>query len=224
MCIRDRYNKTAGGDSGAAFNSRAIRLKEKQSKCPAPGAYEIAKQPFSKDSYGHGLPSSAFTSGVERNKVAESTAKKNAAMPGPSSYSGTQAHTLKLHGSGSHMFTGRIAKAPFAFADQEVIEARLQAKNSGNPGPGSYFDPDAAESKNPKARKLQSTGSFRSGTSRTGFTSTLSTPGPSHYKAPQTGKALKKSCLLYTSDAADEEDSVDLGGRRMIQKKKSKAG
>ena len=27
------------------------------------------------------------------------------------------------------------------------------------------------------------------------------------------------SCLLYTSDAADEEDSVDLGGRRIIKKK-----
>src|SRR5674536_399283 len=26
-----------------------------------------------------------------------------------------------------------------------------------------------------------------------------------------------KSCLLYTSDAADEEDSVDLGGRRIIK-------
>src|SRR5664280_2813215 len=25
-----------------------------------------------------------------------------------------------------------------------------------------------------------------------------------------------KDCLLYTSDAADEEDSVDLGGRRII--------
>ena len=28
-----------------------------------------------------------------------------------------------------------------------------------------------------------------------------------------------KDCLLYTSDAADEEDSVDLGGRRIIKKK-----
>ena len=28
-----------------------------------------------------------------------------------------------------------------------------------------------------------------------------------------------KTCLLYTSDAADEEDSVDLGGRRIIKKK-----
>src|SRR5665648_1302769 len=30
------------------------------------------------------------------------------------------------------------------------------------------------------------------------------------------------SCLLYTSDAAAEEDSVDLGGRRIIKKKKKK--
>eukprot|EP00658_Telonema_sp_P-2_P048167 TRINITY_DN36651_c0_g1_i1.p1 TRINITY_DN36651_c0_g1~~TRINITY_DN36651_c0_g1_i1.p1 ORF type:complete len:104 (+),score=40.78 TRINITY_DN36651_c0_g1_i1:109-420(+) len=28
------------------------------------------------------------------------------------------------------------------------------------------------------------------------------------------------TCLLYTSDAADEEDSVDLGGRRIIKKKR----
>ena len=33
------------------------------------------------------------------------------------------------------------------------------------------------------------------------------------YKAPS-------SCLLYTSDAADERSSVDLGGRRIIKKKK----
>ena len=30
------------------------------------------------------------------------------------------------------------------------------------------------------------------------------------------------TCLLYTSDAADEEESVDLGGRRIIKKKKKK--
>ena len=28
------------------------------------------------------------------------------------------------------------------------------------------------------------------------------------------------SCLLYTSDAADERSSVDLGGRRIIKKQK----
>ena len=29
-------------------------------------------------------------------------------------------------------------------------------------------------------------------------------------------------CLLYTSDAADEEDSVDIGGRRITKKKENK--
>ena len=28
-----------------------------------------------------------------------------------------------------------------------------------------------------------------------------------------------EACLLYTSDAADERSSVDLGGRRIIKKK-----
>ena len=30
-----------------------------------------------------------------------------------------------------------------------------------------------------------------------------------------------QACLLYTSDAADERSSVDLGGRRIIKKKKT---
>eukprot|EP00658_Telonema_sp_P-2_P052673 TRINITY_DN40914_c0_g1_i1.p1 TRINITY_DN40914_c0_g1~~TRINITY_DN40914_c0_g1_i1.p1 ORF type:complete len:123 (+),score=33.61 TRINITY_DN40914_c0_g1_i1:75-443(+) len=38
---------------------------------------------------------------------------------------------------------------------------------------------------------------------------------PLHHQSP-----LHLPCLLYTSDAADEEDSVDLGGRRIIKKKK----
>ena len=32
---------------------------------------------------------------------------------------------------------------------------------------------------------------------------------------------LFMDCLLYTSDAADERSSVDLGGRRIIKKKKN---
>ena len=32
---------------------------------------------------------------------------------------------------------------------------------------------------------------------------------------------LPAVCLLYTSDAADERSSVDLGGRRIIKKKKT---
>ena len=31
-----------------------------------------------------------------------------------------------------------------------------------------------------------------------------------------------RDCLLYTSDAADERSSVDLGGRRIIKKKNKK--
>ena len=43
------------------------------------------------------------------------------------------------------------------------------------------------------------------------------TPGPPSYAAAPT--VLKIPCLLYTSDAADERSSVDLGGRRIIKKK-----
>ena len=32
---------------------------------------------------------------------------------------------------------------------------------------------------------------------------------------------IQNTCLLYTSDAADERSSVDLGGRRIIKKKKN---
>ena len=34
--------------------------------------------------------------------------------------------------------------------------------------------------------------------------------------------AIAGGCLLYTSDAADERSSVDLGGRRIIKKKNNK--
>ena len=34
----------------------------------------------------------------------------------------------------------------------------------------------------------------------------------------QRKRDLFRACLLYTSDAADERSSVDLGGRRIIQK------
>ena len=38
-----------------------------------------------------------------------------------------------------------------------------------------------------------------------------------------TSTTKKPSCLLYTSDAADERSSVDLGGRRIIKKKQKVA-
>ena len=39
-----------------------------------------------------------------------------------------------------------------------------------------------------------------------------------HYGSSSDGLVLE-DCLLYTSDAADERSSVDLGGRRIIKKK-----
>ena len=38
---------------------------------------------------------------------------------------------------------------------------------------------------------------------------------------PNLSHAILIPCLLYTSDAADELDGVDLGGRRIIKKKKN---
>ena len=43
---------------------------------------------------------------------------------------------------------------------------------------------------------------------------------PSEAEGRRTGGGcLSSGCLLYTSDAADEYKSVDLGGRRIIKKK-----
>src|SRR5674536_156249 len=62
-----------------------------------------------------------------------------------------------------------------------------------------------------------------------GLLSSEQVPGLGDYDRPGTPgfciaihgevNALLFACLLYTSDAADEEDSVDLGGRRIIKKK-----
>jgi len=185
----------------ASFNSRAIRLKDKRSKAPAPGTYQVDKKPFNKLEYGIVCPSSAFCSGVERKKVAEVVAKKNSSLPGPSSYDSTQAHLLGLHGAGCHMFTGKIARAPFALADPEVIEACQKAKYDGNPGPGAYFDPNQAHSINPKklARKAPCTGSFKSSSARIDYMVIKQNPGPSHYKTPTVGKPLTKSFHLNTT-------------------------
>eukprot|EP00658_Telonema_sp_P-2_P014361 TRINITY_DN15463_c0_g1_i8.p1 TRINITY_DN15463_c0_g1~~TRINITY_DN15463_c0_g1_i8.p1 ORF type:complete len:341 (-),score=97.67 TRINITY_DN15463_c0_g1_i8:68-1090(-) len=45
------------------------------------------------------------------------------------------------------------------------------------------------------------------------------TKDPEPAPVPVAAPVAPKGCLLYTSDAADEEDSVDLGGRRIIKKK-----
>ena len=49
-------------------------------------------------------------------------------------------------------------------------------------------------------------------------------PAPENLNSVSQNKSIfltwNKPCLLYTSDAADERSSVDLGGRRIIKKKK----
>ena len=46
---------------------------------------------------------------------------------------------------------------------------------------------------------------------------------PAHHRRYQIVLVQPGICLLYTSDAADERSSVDLGGRRIIKKKKTVA-
>ena len=41
--------------------------------------------------------------------------------------------------------------------------------------------------------------------------------------APSFCTTASEICLLYTSDAADERSSVDLGGRRILKKKTNDA-
>ena len=41
-----------------------------------------------------------------------------------------------------------------------------------------------------------------------------------HQSSCNQDQSCINACLLYTSDAADERSSVDLGGRRIITKKK----
>src|SRR5428012_24875 len=50
----------------------------------------------------------------------------------------------------------------------------------------------------------------------------LTTPPPKQKPTAPSLPVLSGRCLLYTSDAADDLLCVDLGGRRIIKKKKNK--
>ena len=66
--------------------------------------------------------------------------------------------------------------------------------------------------------KRQGPGCSADSSSATAGVPTLPSSGsslPSPWSDPE-----YRPCLLYTSDAADERSSVDLGGRRIINKKK----
>lgn len=183
------------GGSKTGFLSRAMRLEVKNKIGPAPGAYENGHIP----QFAPAMPSAAFSSGVARDKDANFHYEKQTKLPGPASYNETTRHKLNLHGTGTHMFTQKVSKGPFSFADQEIIDARLKEKYNGNPGPGAYFDQDDPKSQNPKQRPPQATGQFKSKVDRIKFIQLKTNPGPSFYKTPATGKPLKKSFHLNTS-------------------------
>src|SRR5664279_2824075 len=79
--------------------------------------------------------------------------------------------------------------------EDETIEVGAQLGVIGSPGATAAAPPPVAE---PKAEPKPET---------------AAAPVP----APAPPAPTPPTCLLYTSDAADEEDSVDLGGRRISQ-------
>src|SRR5678816_3300744 len=98
---------------------------------------------------------------------------------------------------------------------------------------GQTSSPSAAPSLEQRVADLEAyiTNSPRGVDMGSASSSNIAAPGPSYNAWIMTcaalvlfmtlpGLALFYGCLLYTSDAADERSSVDLGGRRIIKKKK----
>ena len=55
-----------------------------------------------------------------------------------------------------------------------------------------------------------------------GDTITVTVSNDPEYFVEAYGCVFTSTCLLYTSDAADEKRSVDIGGRRILKKKKKR--
>mgnify|MGYP003380365636 CR=1 FL=1 len=73
----------------------------------------------------------------------------------------------------------------------------------------------------PAAAQISGTACRRKRRNRDRRVSAPRNPGKTEPHGPENpGRAW--CCLLYTSDAADERSSVDLGGRRNIKKKKQR--
>src|SRR5664280_3185308 len=110
-------------------------------------------------------------------------------------------------------------------AHRDWYHGRTHATATG-PGPSAVGRPPAAGARSvvPEAdrarRRIRSAMPARAVTAASGArATTVNAANVPRLVAPPA--AWSSTCLLYTSDAADEEDSVDLGGRRIIKKKKN---
>src|SRR5678815_5981700 len=95
----------------------------------------------------------------------------------------------------------------------------LSAETPSEPKPGEYaLGPDSQPQAGVPKGKLEGPFLFRSQI----LTNTVRKYWvyvPAQYTADKPAAVLVfQDCLLYTSDAADERSSVDLGGRRIIKK------
>ena len=79
------------------------------------------------------------------------------------------------------------------------------------------------ENVNTKQQLGEVTGQKQALESKTAAQQALIDKGSVLTATAMTANALFVRCLLYTSDAADERSSVDLGGRRIIKKKSTKS-
>eukprot|EP00658_Telonema_sp_P-2_P084373 TRINITY_DN9355_c0_g1_i7.p1 TRINITY_DN9355_c0_g1~~TRINITY_DN9355_c0_g1_i7.p1 ORF type:complete len:118 (+),score=43.34 TRINITY_DN9355_c0_g1_i7:148-501(+) len=99
---------------------------------------------------------------------------------------------------GSEMCIRDSINAEYGVLSQQAMDHSLQAMES----PGMFGSPDREDLITAQREEIAA---LRAQLEQSGISL------PQQRSAP---------CLLYTSDAADEEDSVDLGGRRIIKKKK----
>src|SRR5674536_74887 len=109
-----------------------------------------------------------------------------------------------------------LLKSPARAADRDRTVSRRSKPSSRTalmgeqPNPWDLLQPQDAMSRHRGAKPPR----------RCGLLGEISLLSPEYLLSVERRPFHTEPCLLYTSDAADEEDSVDLGGRRIIKKKK----
>ena len=100
-----------------------------------------------------------------------------------------------------------IRRPPRSTLDRSSAASDVYKRQSLRPSATRYFYADAPPTSSTRASRtaLHLRGTRERSSEHTG--------------GGTTGTRAPNGCLLYTSDAADERSSVDLGGRRIIKKK-----